>query len=296
MPIGTWPDRGLHPQIVDLVEAAAVGREAHQDVDRLVAVDRPVFGRLEAVGDELHRAADGVDAGAVFRGLRLVDLDLPVDAGQRLAVVEIADVAARRQDGRDLLGGGRQHGRIERAELHLDRLAGRRAGARRRHLDQDAGNVGGLGADGVHDLVRRRSHAPVGELELDDADRVLGQLAHAARLLADAGVDGLEAVEREHALLDLGDQAVLLVEREVAAGMHDHLAVVGLDAGEELDAAAELAVGHLHRDQQQRRQRQRHAGVAQREPHGAHIGPAVARAARRAAPARPCRAARRASA
>ena len=33
--------------------------------------------------------------------------------------------------------------RIERAELHLDRLAGRRAGARRRDLDQNAGNIGG---------------------------------------------------------------------------------------------------------------------------------------------------------
>ena len=43
----------------------------------------------------------------------------------------------------DLLGGGGQQLGIERADLHLDRLAGRRAGARRRHLDQDAGNVGG---------------------------------------------------------------------------------------------------------------------------------------------------------
>src|SRR5262249_41516596 len=71
----------LHAQVVDLVEAAALGRKAHQDVHRLVAVDRPVFGRLEAVGDELDGAADGVDAGAVFRRLRLVDLKLPVDAG-----------------------------------------------------------------------------------------------------------------------------------------------------------------------------------------------------------------------
>src|SRR6266446_1673259 len=68
------PHRRLHAQVVDLVEAAALGRKAHQDVHRLVAVDRPVFGRLEAVGDELDGAADGVDAGAVFRRLRFVDL------------------------------------------------------------------------------------------------------------------------------------------------------------------------------------------------------------------------------
>src|SRR5215468_3351433 len=99
------PHLGLHAQVVDLVEAAPFGRKAHQDVHRLVAVDRPVFGRLEAVGDELDRAADGVDAGAVLRRLRLVDLELPVDAGKRLAVIEIADVATRGQDGRDLAGG-----------------------------------------------------------------------------------------------------------------------------------------------------------------------------------------------
>ena len=149
--------RGLDAQIVDLVEAAPVGRKAHQDVDRLVAVDRPVFGRLEPVGDELHGGADGVDAGAVFRGLRLVDLDGPVDAGQRLAVVEIADVGARRKHRRDLARRRRQHGRIERGELHLDRLAGRRTGARRGHLDQDAGNVRGPRADRIHDLVRGRT-------------------------------------------------------------------------------------------------------------------------------------------
>ena len=150
-------DRGLHAQIVDLVEAAPLGREPHQDVDRLVAVDRAVFGRLEPVGDELDGAADRVDAGAVFGRLGLVDLDAPVDAGERLAVVEIADVARAGEDRRDLLGRRRQHRRIERGELHLDRLAGRRAGARRRHLDQDAGDVGGLRADRVHDLVRGRT-------------------------------------------------------------------------------------------------------------------------------------------
>jgi len=123
--------------------------------------------------------------------------------------------------------------------------------------------------------MRRRPRAPIGELELDDADGVLGELAHAARLLADAGVDGLETLERQHALFDIADQQILLVEREVAARVHDHLPVVGLDLGEELDAAAELSVGHLHHDQQGERERQCRAGMAQRQAHGAHIGPTV---------------------
>ncbi len=58
---------------------------------------------------------------------------------------------------------------------------------------------------------------PVGELELDDADRVFAELVRLARLLAGAGIDGLQAVEFEHALLDRAHQAVLLVERKVAA-------------------------------------------------------------------------------
>jgi hypothetical protein len=41
----------LHPQFVDLIEAAALGRKTYEDVDRFVAVDGPVLGRLETVGD-----------------------------------------------------------------------------------------------------------------------------------------------------------------------------------------------------------------------------------------------------
>ena len=182
-----------------------------------------------------------------------------------------------REERGHLLGGRWQCGGIERAELHLDRLAGRRSAARRRHLDQHARNVRGLVADGIHDGVRGRTRPPVVELELNGADRVLGEFAHAARLLADARVDGLDPGERQHALLDLGNDAVLLFERQVAARMHDHLAVVGLDIGEELDAAPELAVGGLHRNQQQQRERQGQAGPVQRKPHGAHVGAGILR-------------------
>ena len=181
---------GVDAQVVDLVEAPAILREAQQDIDLLVGFRGPIFGDLHAVGDELHRGADTADARAVFRGFRLVDLDAPVDAGQRQAVVEIADVGALRQNRGDLFRRRRQQLRIERAELDLDRLAGRRAGARAGDLGQDAGNIRGLLADLVHDLVRGGARLPVGEFELDDADRVLGDFARAARLLADAGIDG----------------------------------------------------------------------------------------------------------
>jgi hypothetical protein len=107
LPIGTCP------ACVCTRRSSIWSRLRRSDVHRLVAIDRPVFGGLETVGDELDGAADGVDAGAVFRGFRFVDLDLPIDAGERQTVVEIADVAARGQHGRDL---GRGRGKLSRVE------------------------------------------------------------------------------------------------------------------------------------------------------------------------------------
>ena len=115
------------------------------------------------------------------------------------------------------------------------------------HLDEDAWNVRRLCADAVHDDVRLRPRLPVGELVLDDTDGVLGDLARAARLLADASVDGAETLGRSDVLLDLADDTVLFLEREVAAAVDDDLAEVRLDIREELDTVAELAVGDLHR-------------------------------------------------
>ena len=123
--------------------------------------------------------------------------------------------------------------------------------------------------------MRRRPAAPVRELELDDTDGVFGEFAHAARLLADAAVHGLETIEGENTLLDDAEQAVLFLEREIAAGMHDDLAVIGLDLREKFHAAAELSVGHQHGDQKQRRERESGAGTAQRKPHRAHVGTAI---------------------
>ncbi len=69
----------------------------------------------------------------------------------------------------------------------------------------------------------------------------------------------------------LPENAVLLVERDIAARMHDDLSEVGLDIRKELDAIAELAIGHLHADEQRQGQQQRRAGMRERELHRAHI-------------------------
>ena len=113
------------------------------------------------------------------------------------------------------------------------------------------------------------------ELELDNPDGIFSELAHAARLLADAGIDGLEPIELEHAALDLADETVLLLERKIAARMHDNLAVIGLHAGEELDPTSELAVGDLHHDKKHRGERQGRSRMTQRKANRAHVGPAV---------------------
>ena len=80
--------------------------------------------------------------------------------------------------------------RIDGGDLQRDRLAGRRAAVRLRHLDDDAGDVLRHRADLVHDDAGLAPLLPVDELELDGADRVLGHLVGAALALAGARIDG----------------------------------------------------------------------------------------------------------
>src|SRR4029078_3821721 len=107
----------------------------------------------------------------------------------------------------------------------------------------------------------------------DTADCVRGELAHAARLLANTRVNSLQSLEGEHPLLDITDRAILLVEGEIAACMHDHLPIIRLDFWKQLYPVAELPISRLHREQQECRERQRGAGMAQRKPHGSHVRP-----------------------
>ena len=155
--------------------------------------------------------------------------------------------------------------------MDLDRLAGRRAGAGRRDLDQDARDFRGRGPDAVHDLVRRRPRAPVGKLELDDADGVFAEFVGTLRLLADACVNRLESLGLEHALLGFGEEAVLFIERQIAAGVNDDLTVVRLDRRKEFDAIAELGVADLHHHEQQRGEAERRARPAQHESNRPHV-------------------------
>ena len=101
--------RGVDGQLVERVEAPPLLREAHQDVDRLVGRGGPVFGDLHPVGDELDRRADRDRAGAVFRRLGLVDVERPVDAGKRQAVIHVARCRDCRERSR------RHSGRPDRA-------------------------------------------------------------------------------------------------------------------------------------------------------------------------------------
>ena len=118
------------------------------------------------------------DAGAVFRGLRLVDLDLPVDAGQRQAVVEIADVAALPQGSPAtfLAAAGSTSGSSAPSCTWIGLPVGGPA----------RGAVTSTRMPGMSAVLARIASMiscaggrvlPVGELELDHADRVLGDLA-----------------------------------------------------------------------------------------------------------------------
>ena len=113
------------------------------------------------------------------------------------------------------------------------------------------------------------------KIELDDADRVLAEFAHAAWLLADPGVNGLEPVEREHTLLDFADSAIFFRKREIATAVHDDLAVVRFDRREEFNASSKLAIGRLDGEQKEYCERESRTWMAQRKTHRAQIESAV---------------------
>jgi len=79
---------------------------------------------------------------------------------------------------------------------------------------------------------------------------VFRNILAAALRLADAGVDRFHAGPAEQPVFrDLGC-GVHFVQRKIAAGMHIEQAVIGLDAGEELDACAIFRIGEADAGQQ----------------------------------------------
>ena len=98
----------MHAQFVHLIEAAAIFGEAHQDIDGLVATGGAIFGGFDAVGHELQRGADDRGIGPELGGLRLINMDLPIDAGQRQPVIQVLDIRKMGKHRGDLLGSRRQ--------------------------------------------------------------------------------------------------------------------------------------------------------------------------------------------
>ena len=244
-----------HAQAVELVDIAVLVGEAGDDVDLVVALIRPVVAELEAAGDQLNRVADAGDVDAIARRLGAVDVDLPFDAGNRPRILDahqaihLVQMSAQRGDG------GLEQGRIARRELHIDGLAGRRAGFLVARLHMDAGQALGALEDLRDDLGRGPALIPFGELDIDGADRVLRQVLAADIAgggLGD-GIDGLELVmlglHGQDLVLDLAHQLVAFVDRQIAAAMDLQQRRLRFDLGEELDALAEHEVGNVDDDQ-----------------------------------------------
>ena len=140
------------------------------------------------------RGADRVDAGAVFRGLGLVDLDPPVDAGQRQAVVEVADVGALADNGGDLLRGGGQPVR-DRARRAGPASACRSAGRRAAPSPRPGCRECPRSCRGSSSMISCAGARVCQSANSNWMTPIVSSLIslRAARLLADAGVDGRQA-------------------------------------------------------------------------------------------------------
>ena len=88
--IGTRPFRGVDLELIEREQTALRERIAHADVDFVVRVVGSVFADLQSVRDELHRHTDLRHVGAEHRRLGAIDVELPLDAGHRARVVDVA--------------------------------------------------------------------------------------------------------------------------------------------------------------------------------------------------------------
>ena len=252
-------------------DGALIRRQAQDDVHRVVRSGGAVVGQFQPVGHKLHHSAHGGGRQAVTRGGGAVDLQFPVDAGGRQAVVDVDHVGHLLQLIRDGPGHGVQPRGVGGRQLHLDRLAGRRPGIGYGNLHIDAGNAGHGDTQIGKDRVGVLAFAPVDEFVLDHPDHIGGDLIATAPGLAGAGIDRLDPRPAKDAVLGLLDQRVLLVNRQVAARVDVEKAVIGLHAGEEFHPLAVGAIGVRHRDQ--KRERGQHHGprVPDRAADEAHI-------------------------
>ena len=83
---------GRDAQGVERVNAAIFGRIAHPDVDFVVGVIGSVFADQNAIGHKLHRGADGLRVGVEPARQFAVDVEVPLDAGQRAGIFHVAQL------------------------------------------------------------------------------------------------------------------------------------------------------------------------------------------------------------
>ncbi len=76
-------------KLVKLADVAHFRGEAGDDIDFVVGIVRPVVAEFEAARDELDHVADGGHVETVFRGLGTVDVELPLDAGDRARILHV---------------------------------------------------------------------------------------------------------------------------------------------------------------------------------------------------------------
>src|SRR5690606_28763519 len=166
-----------------------------------------------AVGDELHQAADRGDVGVEARRLGAIHLDAPLDAGQRAAVLDVAQPRHGFHRAAHEVGGAFEVIRDARGELDLHRLADGRAGLGEGGLDLYAGDVRGGLADFLENLDSRLALLPVDEAQAQPSDLVLAVVAAGAH----ARVDETQVIPAEHALLDFAHQRIHFVGGQVTA-------------------------------------------------------------------------------
>src|SRR5690606_28211717 len=117
-----------------------------------------------------------------------VDLNLPVDAGQRPGVADVDEIADLVEAFAETLDRGREPRQIRRRQLELDRLALAHARVLALRRDADAREVRRALAYLGEDFGRRPALRPVDVAQLDAADDVLVALVVQAQ--AAARVDG----------------------------------------------------------------------------------------------------------
>ena len=153
------------------------------------------------------------------------------------------------------------------------RLASLRSFTRLACLDVDARKAGDACPYLGEDLVGRSALVPVDEVQRDRADLVFsGTLATAAGFR----VHAFDFVEIEHERLDLADQEVFFLRRQVAACANFNSRELGLDRREELDAATDREKGNINGDEHGGYRANVLPRAFQRSTKEAHVGPGQA--------------------